>query len=181
MLGLRFADNFAAKAARMAIVDLDKGMSRRPRRGDGALIAALGGAILIFAVAMWTSAPHPTVTPVAPPRSSQDVSSITTISRSGVLVTTPNPSTLRNAGPVPRPLALPSGLDSVDLFLVPERITNENLIWTMRSVVQIRGGIGLASIEGPSIVTWTEKGFQYWMVSPTRTTDELIKIADDLR
>jgi len=72
-------------------------------------------------------------------------------------------------------------MDNVDLFLVPERITNENLIWTLRSIVRIRGGVGIASVEGPSIVTWTEKGFQYWMVSPTRTTDELIKIANDLR
>jgi len=144
----------------LAIVDLDKGTSGQPGRRDEVFIVGLGAAILAFAAAIWLSAPHPTTL---------------------VLVPATPPSALTTALPPARPLTLPANADNVDLFLVPERITNENLIWTLRNIVRIRGGVGIASVEGPSIVTWTEKGFQYWMVSPTRTTDELIKIADDLR
>jgi hypothetical protein len=164
----------------LAIVDLDKGTSRQPQRSDGALIVGLGGAMLLFAAAIWLSAPHPATAPATAAQPASDIS-ITTISRSGVLVTTPTSPGPAVRDPSARPLVLPTDLENVDLFLVPERITNENLIWTLRSVVSIRGGVGLASIEGPSIVTWTEKGFQYWMISSTRTTDDLIKIADDLR
>ena len=165
----------------MAIVDLDMGTSRQPQRRDAVLIVGLGGAILAFAAAIWLSAPHPTTTSTAFARSSAAVASSAISRTSIVLVPATPPSALPTVYPAARPLALPANMDSVDLFLMPERITNENLIWTLRSIVRIRGGVGIASVEGPSIVTWTEKGFQYWMVSPTRTTDELIKIADDLR
>ena len=165
----------------MAIVDLDKGTSRQPQRGDRALIVGLGGAILVFAAAIWLSAPHPRTTSTTFPQSAAAAASSAISQSSIVLVPATPPSALPTVFPPARPLALPANTDSVDLFLVPERITNENLIWTLRSVVRIRGGVGIASVEGPSIVTWTEKGFQYWMISPTRTTDELIKIANDLK
>lgn len=166
----------------MAIVDLDRTPAPARRAGDGAAIAALGGAIALFASALWLSAPHPAaIATVSTPQPSNEAVVTTTIcSRTGAVCTPPQ-VLVASFIPPARPLALPAGqMDGVDLFLLPERITNENLIWTMRSVVAIRGGQGLASVEGPAIVTWTEKGFQYWMVSSTRTTDELIKIADDL-
>ena len=165
----------------MAIVDLDKGTPRQTQRGDRALIAVLGGAILIFTAAIWLSAPHPAATAAIVAQSST-AAPIAASSRSSIaLAPASRGSAVRTLDPSARPLMLPLNLDNVDLFLVPERITNENLIWTLRSIVRIRGGVGLASIEGPSIVTWTERGFQYWMISSTRTTDDLIKIADDLR
>jgi hypothetical protein len=164
----------------LAIVDLDKGTSRQPRGSDRALIVGLGAAIFVFATAIWLSAPHPAATATAVVPSSAAIAG-GAISRTGsVPLPAAPPSAVRGVDPSARPLVLPANLDNVDLFLVPERITNENLIWTLRSIVRIRGGVGLASIEGPSIVTWTEKGFQYWMISSTRTTDDLIKIADDL-
>jgi hypothetical protein len=165
----------------LAIVDLDKGTSRQPQRGDRALIVGLGGAILVFAAAIWLSAPHPRTTATTFPQSSAVAASSAISRSSSALAPATLPNAVRTVDPALRQLVLPANLDNVDLFLVPERITNENLIWTLRSVVRIRGGVGIASVEGPSIVTWTEKGFQYWMISPTRTTDELIKIADDLR
>jgi hypothetical protein len=165
----------------MAIVDLDKGTPRQARRGDRVLIAGLGSAILVFGVAIWLTAPHPAPVATAAPQSSAAAASAAPARIAPAAIPGAPLIGQRTLDPAARPLALPPGLESVDLFLVPERITNENLIWTMRSVVRIRGGVGLASIEGPAIVTWTEKGFQYWMVSPTRTTDELIKMADDLR
>ena len=162
----------------MAIVDLDKSTPRQAQRGDRALIAVLGGAILVFAAAIWSSAPHAAAT-IA--RSSTAAPIAATARGSSALAQASIGSAVRTVDPSARPLMLPLNLDNVDLFLVPERITNENLIGTLRSIVRIRGGVGLASIEGPSIVTWTERGFQYWMISSTRTTDDLIKIADDLR
>jgi hypothetical protein len=165
----------------LAIVDLDKGTSRQPQRRDGVLIVGLGGAILVFAAAIWLSAPHRATRSSTVPQSSAAVAA-SAISRSSIVfVPATPPSAILPIYPPARPLALPANLDSVDLFLIPERITNENLIWTLRSIVRIRGSVGIASVEAPSIITWTEKGFQYWMISSTRTTDELIKIADDLR
>src|SRR3954464_8111297 len=166
----------------MAIVDLDRGPARAGRARDGAAIAALGGAIAVFALALWLSAPHPTDLPtVSTPQPSPIAMTTAICSRSGA-VCTPPLLLVASFDPAARPLALPLGkTDDVDLFLLPERITNENLIWTLRSVVAIRGGQGLASVEGPAIVTWTEKGFQYWMISSSRTTDGLINLADDLR
>ena len=164
----------------MAIVDLDKGTSRQPQRSDRALIVGLGGAIVIFTAAMWLSAPHPATT--ARTVASPAAATTGAVSRSSSALAPASLGTaVRTVDPSARPLMLPLNLDNVDLFLVPERITNENLIWTLRSIVRIRGGVGIASVEGPSIVTWTEKGFQYWMISSTRTTDDLIKIADALR
>jgi hypothetical protein len=165
----------------LAIVDLDKGTSRQPQRSDRALIVGLGAAIFVFATAIWLSAPHPAATATAAARSFAAIPRSAIAQGGGTLAPVTLPGTVHTADPSARPLVLPADLDNVDLFLVPERITNENLIWTLRSIVRIRGGVGLASIEGPSIVTWTEKGFQYWMISSTRTTDDLIKIADDLR
>lgn len=165
----------------MAIVDFDTGTSRQPGRSDRALIGGLGGAILVFAAAVWLSAPHPATTATTVVRSPAAVPADAVSLSASALAQASLPSAARAGGPLTRPLVLPGNLENVDLFLVPERITNENLIWTLRSVVRIRGGVGLASIEGPSIVTWTEKGFQYWMISSTRTTDDLIKIADAFR
>jgi len=171
----------------MAIVELDKDPSRRPRRGDGALITGLGVAIGAFAFAMWLSAPHPVAQPIAgaKPSAAQtalpQLVAVTTVSMSGVLVTPANPTLFMPSGLNRGPLSLPAGVDNVDLFQIPDRLTNENLFWTLRSVVEIRGNAGLASVEGPAMITWTEDGFQYWMVSPTRTTGDLITIASGLK
>lgn len=171
----------------MAIVELDKVPSQRPRRGDRALIAGLGVAIGAFTFAMWLSAPHPIAQPTvaARPTAAQtalpQVVTVTTVSMSGVLVTPTNPTLFVPGGLIRGPLSLPTGVDNVDLFQIPDRLTNENLFWTLRSVVEIRGNAGLASVEGPAMITWTENGLQYWMVSPTRTTADLITIADGLK
>ena len=49
------------------------------------------------------------------------------------------------------------------------------------AVVTVRGVPGVASVEGPAVVAWTERGIAYWLQSPTRSTEELIAIADELR
>ena len=89
-------------------------------------------------------------------------------------------------GAVPRgqvltPLQLPRSYVNVDLAAMPDRLANEAAPWTLRSVVVIRGAPGVASVEGPAVISWTENGIAYWLASPTRTTTELIQIANDLR
>lgn len=187
----------------MAIVDLDNVPSRRRRRGDPVAIGGLAGAILAFALAMWMTAPHPAPPVAARPTASPSIVQGTATS-GGPITTTAltvtgdpvsvllNPGTavavtvIPPGGPIiglqtTRTLVLPPWANGVDLFQVPDRLTNENLIWTLRNVVHIRGGTGLSSVEGPAVITWTENGFQYWMVSPTRSTDELVDIANGLK
>jgi len=168
----------------MAIVELDKDASRRARRGDRALIAGLAVAIGTFMFAMWLSAPHPASQPVVAPRPSAapqaEPITATVWSRdpSFALTNATAGAALAVIGTV---LSLPPGVDNVDLFQLPERLTNENLSATLRNVVRIRGGAGLASVEGPAVITWTENGLQYWMISPTTSTADLITIADGLK
>lgn len=167
----------------MAIVELDRDPFRRPHHGDRALIVGLGVAIGAFMFAMWLTAPHPAAQPIVAARPSAAPTPLvqpvtTTMSPSGMLVA-PSGQTFVLAAP--RALELPAGLASVDLFLIPVRLTNENLYFTLRDAVWIRGRQGLASAEGPAIITWTEGDFQYWMVSPTKSTADLIRIADLLK
>ena len=191
----------------MAIVELDNVPSRRPRRGDPVIIVGLAGAIAIFALAMWATAPQPVTSPapIAPaaavPSAAPSTTANTSIATGPILITalsvTGDPVALSPGGGSAavvspsgapsvvlygvRTLVLPPWVNGVDMYEVPDRLTNENLIWTLRNVVHIRGGTGLASVEGPAVITWTENGFQYWMVSPTRSTDELVEIANGLR
>jgi hypothetical protein len=178
----------------MAIIDLDGVPSSRRRRGDPALIVALACATAVFALAMWASAPHPTTPAATIPTAVPSVAVSSAISAGPILITalsvTGDPVSSSAGGglgspgvwaPGARTLVLPPWANGVDLFEVPDRLTNENLLWTLRNVVHIRGGTGLASAEGPSVITWTENGFQYWMVSPTQSTDQLVEIADGLR
>ena len=180
----------------MAIVDLDSGPRRPRRRGERAVIGALGGAIGVLALAFWLNGPQPVQrTPVVAP-SAQPTAIVVSATTTNGVVTVYSPdgrtvisridvSSLPNVAapgqPVARTLTLPPWANGVDLFELPDRLTNENLLWTLRNVVHIRGSTGLASIEGPAMITWTENGFQYWMVSPTRTTTELVEIANGLR
>ena len=84
-------------------------------------------------------------------------------------------------GVILRPLQLPPRYTGVDLAALPDRLANEAPLWTLRSVVVIRGTPGVASVEGPAMIAWTEGGIAYSLRSPTRTTAELITIADELR
>ena len=84
-------------------------------------------------------------------------------------------------GVVMHPLALPARLDDVDLSAMPDRLANEAAPSSWRRVVTVRGVPGVASAEGPAVVAWTENGIAYWLASPTRSTEELIQIADELR
>ncbi len=84
-------------------------------------------------------------------------------------------------GAVMHPLALPQRIADVDLAAMPDRLANEAAPSSWRRVVTVRGIPGVASVEGPAVVAWTERGIAYWLQSPTRSTEELIAIADELR
>jgi hypothetical protein len=138
------------------IVELERGPSPG-RRHDAPLIAALLIAASAFAVAVWTV---PALTTSAPaPVAAVDTSAV---QRSVVL----------------HALQLPAGAADVDLEWMPERLTNEASPSSLRDVITVRGMPGVASVEAPAVISWSEAGVVYWLISPTRSTSELIKIAD---
>lgn len=78
-------------------------------------------------------------------------------------------------------LALPSGVTDVELSAFPDWLANEALPASFRAVVEVRGTTGIASVEGLTVVNWTEDGFSYRLESIARTVSELVVIADSLR
>jgi hypothetical protein len=180
----------------MAIVELDREpRERRLRRRDGGVIAALLAAASLFALAVWITRP------VATPATQQvtDAQSVpaaqqATLFWSQIGATSGRASIADAQGgapfaqttlslPMQRALALPVGhlVTDVDLAWLPDRLANEAASWTLRDVVVIRGKLGIASVEGMATITWTEDGMAYWLMSPSLSVDELIKLADELR
>ena len=85
----------------------------------------------------------------------------------------------------PRPqlsaLALPSSVTDVELSAFPDWLANEPPPATLRAVVAVRGTMGIASVEGPTVVNWTEHGISYRLESADRSVLELVVLADSLR
>ena len=85
----------------------------------------------------------------------------------------------------PRPqlsaLALPSGVTDVELSAFPDWLANEPPPASLRAVVAIRGTMGIASVEGLTVVNWTEHGVSYRLESANRSVPELVALADSLR
>lgn len=79
------------------------------------------------------------------------------------------------------PLALPTGWVDVELSAFPDWLANEPPAATLRAVVAIRGTMGIASVEGLTVVNWTEAGLSYRLESLSRTVPELVVLADQLR
>lgn len=148
---------------RGAIVDLDRSAPpTRRRSADRLAIAALTLGCVVFGVvvAMARPAAAPTAAPV-----------FDAMLPTGPLV----------RGVVLHPLLLPPTIVNVDLSAMPDRLANEAAPSSWRRVITVRGVPGVAAIEGPAVVAWTENGIAYWLASPTRSTEELIAIADELR
>ena len=78
-------------------------------------------------------------------------------------------------------LVLPTGLADVELSAFPDWLANEALPASFRAAVAIRGTIGIASVEGLTVVNWTEAGISYRLESLHRTVPELVVLADSLR
>lgn len=157
---------------RGVIVDLDRSLGpERPSR-DRPLIGMLALATILFALAVVAGA--------APPRS-------VALSSAGVDASMMTPSERlsllgrsverHDAGTL---ILDPTHPDAV-LSSMPDRFVNEPGPAALRAVITVRGGPGIASVEPPAVIMWTERGTTYWLTSPTRSTDELIGIADELR
>ena len=78
-------------------------------------------------------------------------------------------------------LALPAGLADVELSAFPDWLANEAPPASFRAAVAIRGTTGIASVEGLTVVNWTEHGISYRLESLNRTVSELVVLADTLR
>ncbi len=85
----------------------------------------------------------------------------------------------------PRPqlssLALPSSVTDVQLSAFPDWLANEPPAASLRAVVAIRGTMGIASVEGLTVVNWTEHGVSYRLESMERSVADLVVLADSLR
>ena len=82
-------------------------------------------------------------------------------------------------------LSLPANSPGVLLSWIPDRLANEALPALPFVPVRVRAVPGLA-IEGPRdgdyrMVTWTERGNVYWLVSDHGDIVDLIRLADSLR
>ena len=85
----------------------------------------------------------------------------------------------------PRPqlsaLALPTSVTDVELSAFPDWLANEPPPASLRAVVAIRGTMGIASVEGLTVVNWTEHGVSYRLESMERSVADLVILADSLR
>ena len=108
--------------------------------------------------------------------------------RSREPVPTPAPSATPSATGAllaPRPqlsaLSLPTSVTDVELSAFPDWLANEPPPASLRAVVAIRGTMGIASVEGLTVVNWTEHGVSYRLESLERTVADLVVLADSLR
>ena len=88
-------------------------------------------------------------------------------------------------GPLAHHLCLPSNTTGVLLSWIPDRLANEALPPLPFVPVRVRSVSGLA-VEGPRqgdyrMLTWTERGNVYWLVSDHGDIADLLRLADSLR
>ena len=81
----------------------------------------------------------------------------------------------------PPTLTLSAAVGDVQLTAFPDWLANEPPPASLRGIVAVRGTMGIASVEGVTIINWTERGISYRLESPTRTISDLVRIADSLR
>ncbi|MEX2046487.1 MAG: hypothetical protein WEE03_04940 [Chloroflexota bacterium] len=72
-------------------------------------------------------------------------------------------------------------MSDVELSAFPDWLANEAPPGSFRAVVAIRGTMGLVSVEGRTVVNWTEHGISYRLESTERTVSELVVLAESLR
>ena len=83
------------------------------------------------------------------------------------------------------PLSLPPNTTDVLLSFIPDRLANEALPALPFVPVRVRSISGLAvEARRPGdyqMVTWTEGGNAYWLVSDRRNIADLLRLAESLR
>lgn len=173
MLGVRRAGTRIAlrgeSVVRGVIVDLDPSTGQERTSSDRPLIGALALATLLFALAVVIgSAPR-----VTAPLSFAGVDA-------GMMTPRERLSLLHRSDQQADAVLRLIHPDAV-LSSMPDRFVNEAGPAALRAVISVRGGPGIASVEQPAVIMWTERGTTYWLTSPLRSTAELIHIADELR
>jgi hypothetical protein len=82
-------------------------------------------------------------------------------------------------------LSLPPNVDDIALIVFPDRLANEALPQMTFYPVQVRAVVGLgvdpARPGDQWMLTWTEQGTAYWLVSDRRSIADLIRLADSMR
>jgi hypothetical protein len=97
-------------------------------------------------------------------------------------IATPTPTGAQLApGTQTATLVLPIGVTDVELSAFPDWLANEQLPASFRAAVAIRGTMGIASVEGITVVNWTEDGVSYRLESLQRSINDLVQIANALR
>ena len=84
-----------------------------------------------------------------------------------------------------RTLSLPPNTADVQFQVFPDWLANEQLPQARYTPVRVRAVSGLA-VEAvrpgdQRIVTWTEQGIVYWLISDKRDVADLVRLADSLR
>lgn len=143
------------------LIDLDR-KERRAALWQRIILILIGTAIAAAALLAQRNSgqPAPTPAPTATPKPT-----------GALLAPAPGPSTL----------ALPIGVTDVELSAFPDWLANEPPAASLRAVVAVRGTMGIASVEGITVVNWTEHGISYRLESLNHTVPELVVLADSLR
>jgi len=147
---------FAKARPSAVLVELDPPSEGRTRRTTAFAVAGIG--ILLAAYAAAGPDAQPTTTPV--------------------LVA---PAVAPSAPPAPRTLALPADAADVELVAFPDWLANEPPPPRMRASVSVRGTVGLASVDTPAAINWTEDGISYHLTSMRLSVSELVGVAARLR
>jgi hypothetical protein len=79
------------------------------------------------------------------------------------------------------PLVLPGEVADASLTFIPDRLANEPPAASLREPIAIRATTGLASVEGPATIAWTERGLSYRLESSSLAVADLVRIAASLR
>ena len=78
-------------------------------------------------------------------------------------------------------LTLPAGVIDAELSAMPDRYVNEPLPASFRVPLSIRGYGGVASVDPPAAIIWTEGGISYALTSRVRSIPQLVELALRLR
>jgi hypothetical protein len=163
-----------------AIVDIEGEAATPPghdRRRGVALVFAF---CLTVGSAFFGRDDHAAIPEVAGPdgveASTVELSQTMVYSRSGAVVT---------FAPAVEYLSLPPNTTDVLLSVTPGRFASEALPPLQFAPVRVRAVSGFAFAEprpgGYRMITWTELGDAYWLVSDRRDIADLVRLADTLR
>ena len=151
------------------IVDLDGGPDGAPGR-DRRRAMALAFVLCLAVASAGLGRDAPAATQATRPDTTMF------FSRGGVYV---------GAAPADQSLSLPPNTTDVLLSFIPDRLANEAWPALAFVPVRVRAVSGLAvEARRPGdyqMVTWTEGGNAYWLVSDRREIADLLRVADSLR